>query len=173
MFLSAAGTFALVKAGAAFAVKATGAYKALLRFHQAAPAEAAASLRRRAYALLARRFAASMLFVQFMAPQIPTAAATSETVPCKNICTFEIFPRSLIPAVPIREAIPMTAASLKIKLKTYVLSISLRPFLFQMGVYRTCVRLSDLYYTRFFLKINSFFKKYEQPFAFFNLARLI
>ena len=82
----------------------------------------------RALSRLARRSIASIALVQLIAPQIPKEAIRKEIPPKRKNSEPVSFPISLAPAIPKNAMIPAAAITLKIKFKTYVLSILLRPF---------------------------------------------
>ena len=86
-----------------------------------------------------------------------------------------MFPKSLAPAIPRTEMIPAAAIILKMKLKTYVLSILLRPFqVYLWGMFDKIEHLflfCDFIIPPNFQKSIGFGEKIEQSFLLVYFCR--
>ena len=87
-----------------------------------------------------------------------------------------MLPKSLAPAIPRTEMIPAAAITLKMKFKTYVLSILLRPFqMFIWGMFEKNERLflfCDFIISLIFQKAIGFDEKIEQSFLLVQNSRI-
>ena len=132
---------------------------------------------RRAFSRLSRRFIASMALVQLRLPQMPMAAAIKEIPPKRKISILLMDPKSLAPAIPKTAMIPAAAMILKMKFKTYVLSILLRPFqMYIWGMFEKIEHLfsfCDFIISPIFQKSIGFAKKIEQSFLLVQICRNI